>query len=203
MKRHSSHLVLQKKQANATVHNVIFKSICAMRKSFVTIGAFLGLSLLLGAGCSLPGGQPNNTGTAGSEKTTEETTKNDQEETGDEVNPKNVSITLTASDVAKGQATFAWTVSGTGDPERFILVRGPEENPMHDGTHNWFRVFGAKRTATWIDLPSGKHHVRVCLSKNTEACDIYSNDVEIDVPGGETSGKAVDISVSAEGSIKQ
>lgn len=155
-----------------------------MRRSFLTIGAFLGLSVLLGAGCSLPTGQTD-TGTSGSEKTPEETTKNDRGGTGDEVNPKNVSVTLTASDVTKGQATFAWTVSGTEDPERFILVRGPEENPMHDGTHHWFRVFGTKRTATWIDLPSGKHHVRVCLSKNTEACDIYSNDVEIDVPSGD------------------
>ena len=143
-----------------------------MKRPYVILGGFLGLSLLIGAGCSnIPTpsnntiGEPNTKGTSTAET--------------------EYPIMLTASAVGNRQVQFVWTLEeDTKEPSRFILVRGSEENPVHDQTNYWFRQHGSNRSATWLNLPPRDQHFRICLSEDGEACDTYSNDLLVEILSG-------------------
>lgn len=147
----------------------------------VGVAAFL---ILIGAGCtavtpelqkksSIP---PESVGSPNTILTPE---KDDEEE-----NKPAEELTLEAEALGSGQVKFSWTApSGLTEANRFILVQGTEENPVHDGKHNWYRQYYANRAVIWSNLSSGPHHFRICLTENNDqdTCTIYSNDVELEV----------------------
>ncbi|MFA5813663.1 MAG: hypothetical protein WC862_04095 [Patescibacteria group bacterium] len=93
-------------------------------------------------------------------------------------------ITLRGEAQGDGLVKFDWeTMTEPGGSDQFVLVRGPEENPVHDGTRYWFRQHGTLRSAVWGSQPAGTQHYRMCVvaDEQTGACGEYSNDVEVEV----------------------
>jgi hypothetical protein len=89
-------------------------------------------------------------------------------------------ITLTGEALGGNKVKFSWVLpSGMTDPSSFRLVRGPKENPASPG-NNYFQLLGGKREITWVSLPTGKQNFRICTFKE-DTCDVYSNNIEMDV----------------------
>lgn len=92
-------------------------------------------------------------------------------------------IRLTGSAPAEGGVELEWTLAdGVEEPEKFVLVRGDEENPIHDGAHFWYRVAGNRRAATWRDssFKEGSYNFRICILEDDD-CIAYSNNIELSV----------------------
>lgn len=91
-------------------------------------------------------------------------------------------IALTAKALGNSMVKFQWTVSEveTDKEKGFVLVRSMDEEPVHDGLNYWFRQYYRNREATWVDLPTGTMHFRICALQNGE-CAVYSNDIELEV----------------------
>ena len=93
-------------------------------------------------------------------------------------------IALQAEALGNGEVKFTWAApEGLTEANRFILVQGTEENPLHDGKHNWFRQYYTNRAVIWRQLSRGQHHFRICLTENEtqDTCVRYSNDVLVNV----------------------
>jgi len=96
---------------------------------------------------------------------------------------KDKNFNLSGKSLGNGKVFFEWKLPEdiqTDDNKGFILVRSVEENPIHDGLNYWFRQYSGNREATWVDVPSGTYHFRICALQNEE-CEIYSNDVKLEV----------------------
>ena len=92
-------------------------------------------------------------------------------------------ITLKAEAQGNGQVQLTWeTTAEPSDEDKFMLVRGTEENPVHDGSHYWFRQHGTRRSAVWGSQPAGTFHYRMCILTDEagETCGAYSNDVTVE-----------------------
>ncbi len=93
-------------------------------------------------------------------------------------------LVLTAEALGSGKVKFTWEApTGLTEANRFILVEGTEENPIHDGKHNWFRQYYANRAVVWAERSAGSTHYRLCLTENNDmdTCTTYSNDVTVNV----------------------
>lgn len=93
-------------------------------------------------------------------------------------------LSVSAEPLGKGAVRFIWsTTRQLSDANRFILVRGLEENPVHDSNHLWSRFFYTVRDTVWPNLPKGPTHFRLCITddKKNDACAIYSKDIFIEV----------------------
>lgn len=97
--------------------------------------------------------------------------------------PSTDGFALAAESLGNGEVRFEWSVSEDLVSLTYIIVRGDEVDPMHDGTNFWFRQHDPRRTATWIEQPVGTWHYRICqtVDKAGNECGAYSNDVEITV----------------------
>lgn len=95
----------------------------------------------------------------------------------DRENPRN--FTLTGYILNEGGVHLEWVVpENRPTPERFMIVRGAEENPVHDGTNYWFRQLGESTETDWIDMPAGTYNFRICILKG-ETCEEYSNNLQL------------------------
>lgn len=95
---------------------------------------------------------------------------------------KKETVTLQATALGKGMVKFQWEVADDADvnEDGFLLVRSDKENPEHDGKNYWFKQYYKNREVTWIELPIGSMHFRICLLED-DRCETYSNNVELDV----------------------
>jgi hypothetical protein len=147
------------------------------RKLLTIFTLFLAL-VLIGAGC---GGQDSNQQKEASK--VEEEIKKDIKEAAEkqkEEKEKETELTLEAESVGKGQVNFSWELKGDKTADRFVIVRDTEKNPKHNGKNYWFRQPGSRRDVTWVNIPSGDYHFRICILED-EKCTTYSNDVQVEV----------------------
>lgn len=147
-------------------------------KRIASFGGTLAVGLLLiGAGCS--GNTPAAEETANTPVADHTATNTDSLER------TSADLTLQATAVGARQVKFEWTLGeGMDQPKSFILLRGEEAKPTHDGKTFWFRQPGSRRSATWVNLPAGDQHFRICTSDDGETCVTYSNDIKIEVLSG-------------------
>jgi hypothetical protein len=147
-----------------------------MRKTAFAAATGLAAIVLLGAGCAEVADTPDvQFQTKAAETAPAEVVKTPEAPTD---------LVLTAENIGNRSVKFTWTApAGLTDANRFILVEGIEENPVHDGKHNWYRQYYANRAVVWGNQSSGRHHYRICLTENSDenTCVRYSNDVEVEV----------------------
>ncbi|MFB6225821.1 MAG: hypothetical protein ABEJ02_00540 [Candidatus Paceibacteria bacterium] len=145
----------------------------------ITLISSLVLSLiLLGAGCGADQGNQNQQDKSGVQK---EMKEDIEEATEDQTNKNQKSgLTLEAEPRGEGKVHFEWEVSDNKEVDRFIIVRDEKANPKHNGKNYWFRQPGTRRSITWVDIPTGTYHFRICILENNE-CAEYSNDVKVEV----------------------
>ncbi len=90
-------------------------------------------------------------------------------------------IRLVGESVGSHMVKLEWNVDEGADvSDGFILVRGNTPNPVHNQINYWWRQHEKSREGTWIKVPSGVQHFRVCILRDAE-CAAYSNDVEVTV----------------------
>lgn len=144
-----------------------------------------GILLLAGAGCGNTTSPQVNTKPAEAvpTTTTETSTTTPVVATSTEANSSTVSadsVTLTGQALGKGMVQFNWTLpEGAKNPRSFHIVRGQNENPTQPPSF-WFKQDGTSRSAIWAKLAKGEQHFRVCTWE-TNKCEVYSNDVMVDV----------------------
>ena len=147
-------------------------------KKFSILLASLALMLVLGAGCADTDLQ-DETQSKSADTDVSETpitaTTNDVLGSGD--------IELSAQVAGKNTVNFEWQISKTLDDvaEGWRIVYGKDANPTYPSTW-WFERSKTYREKSWSGLPAGKAHFRVCAVVG-EKCDIYSNDVEVEIRG--------------------
>ncbi len=164
-------------------------------KNILTLGftpILLGAILLVGAGCTPTDSTPNPTpgsamtkpaddGSMMDDSAMMEDTESDDVMMDDGSTVADGTITLEAEGGGKGLAKLRWEVAeGTDVSDGFMLVRSEKPNPIHDTKNYWWRQHEKSREGTWIDVPRGTHHIRVCILRDAE-CASYSNDVEVTV----------------------
>jgi hypothetical protein len=90
-------------------------------------------------------------------------------------------IRLVGEPAGKNMVKLEWNVDEDTDvSDGFILVRSDKPNPVHDQINFWWRQHEKSREGTWIQVPKGNQHFRVCILRDAE-CASYSNDVELTV----------------------
>jgi hypothetical protein len=98
-------------------------------------------------------------------------------------------LTLSAYALEKeGQVRLTWGVpSDLESAEGYRIVRsGKYPGAVYPGNH-WFHQKTDARSVTWVGVPAGTQHFRICQFTNGK-CTAYSNSVAVDVNG--TSGAA-------------
>lgn len=111
--------------------------------------------------------------------------KGDHMEGGESMSKENpndpTDFVLSGYALEDGGVHLEWVLpDNRREPEHFMLVRGSEENPEHDGSHYWFRQHGTKRETNWKDVPAGEQHFRACVLEEKK-CVEYTNNVTIEV----------------------
>ncbi len=163
--------------------------------TIVGVGAFM--LMLVGAGCSKDA-DTNADNTNGDSQTPSYVTTDVSNTTLGDVNTTTTAsgdqtmqpaatdadLTLHAEALGGGSVKLTWDTSKKlTDANRFIIIRGPAENPAHTGHDYWIRQFYTVREAVWSKLPTGTMHFRLCLTENSQndTCASYSNDVSVEV----------------------
>ncbi len=147
--------------------------------------AVAGVLLLAGAGCEETTNPQINTKPAEtiSTTTTETSTTTPVVTTSTEATAPQqsaTSITLTGKALGNRMVQFNWTLpEGAKNPRSFHLVRGQNENPTQPPGY-WYKQDGKSRSSVWVKLPTGEQHFRIC-SWETTKCEVYSNDVMVNV----------------------
>lgn len=147
-----------------------------MKRSLLSLAISTLALVAIGAGCTsgpAPTNTPHTSDTAAPSSTRTDTTQTSQR------------LRLTATPEGSRQVSFTWSLDASVDsPKKFLLLRSTEANPEYDGKTYWFRQDGTRRSASWANVPPGVQHFRICTSSDGESCDLYSNDVEINVTSG-------------------
>lgn len=149
-----------------------------MKRSLPLISAFT-LFLFIGAGCASQNDETSfNTKPADNAGQEQQDQQDNVQEPGQN---QSGDIALSATALGNGRVKFDWTIpEGVEKTEALRLVRSPEANPEMNGRNYWYQVSGAWNSATWINLPKGTYHFRLCTFENNE-CKVYSNDVQVEV----------------------
>lgn len=164
---------------------------CMNTRLLPVTSLLLGAILLIGAGCANTNSpsdtvdlppltksatdvlDPNSIGTNSTDDVVPE-----------EMPPEDMSdaeIRLVGEAAGKNMVKLEWDVDEDTDvSDGFILVRSDKPNPSHDQVNYWWRQHEKSREGTWIKVPSGVQHFRVCILRDAE-CAAYSNDVEVTV----------------------
>ena len=154
-----------------------------MKKITMSLGGTMIALVLLGAGCQNASTPASDTGS--SSKPAEETTTPKDETKTEETTatPQAEGFNLSAEALGGGAVKFMWDFPGELPADaRFVIVRDTMPNPEHTGKHFWHRAFGTKREETWVGVPVGIFHFRICQTDEKEGqCKKYSNDIAIEV----------------------
>lgn len=105
-------------------------------------------------------------------------------------------ISLSASATGNGVA-LSWAVNGINTPNGFKVVKNESGNPVYPGDDFKYLTDSNTRSYTW-EIKDGKSwHFRVCQYIDSK-CGVYSNEVIVTAPSGETStGQVSSITLSA------
>lgn len=144
-----------------------------LRKAFLLVPFVL---LLLGGGCS------TSTENSVSQQTPRDVDiQNNKTESFE--NNQGQQIVLTATVVGNHTVDFNWTVdeASAQSSEGWRILYGTEANPTYPSTW-WFERSKPHRQKLWSGLPAGHAYFRLCLVVG-DACMLYSNNVEVDIPG--------------------
>lgn len=162
-----------------------------MKKVGMLVGGIAVLLLIAGAGCAEvdnPSAQDDSLKNEESTNVVNPATSEFNEEKSAQGESALVGqdneLNLSAEAIGENSVKFLWTApKNLTEANRFIIVQGTEENPAHDGKHNWFRQYYANRAVVWANLSGGKHHFRICITENNnnDSCVRYSNDVEVKI----------------------
>lgn len=87
-----------------------------------------------------------------------------------------------AGEVADGIVILEWSVDGTDAAKGFKVVVSEGANPVYPGNDYHYLSDPAVRHDKWKGLAPGTYHFRVCQYLGG-ACGVYSNDLELTVPG--------------------
>lgn len=167
---------------NATVVPYYLSKYAYMNKIHIIFGSVFAAVLLAGAGCAEP---PANVATPHNQN--DETMGMDamekKEDVMKDVMEKMVTdFRLRAEALDERTVRFEWDVPENiaKEAEGYRFSRGTEKDPAVNKDGWWWERGPAHRELEWQGLPIGPAHFRVCVVKN-DACDVYSNDVEVDV----------------------
>ncbi len=141
--------------------------------------------LLLGAGCESATETPTPVQTKPAEVTSTSPTATTSPNVASTTTENNIpvsadSITLVGKALGNRMVQFNWTLpEGAKNPRSFHLVRGQNENPTQPPGF-WYKQDGKSRSSVWVKLPKGEQHFRICTWE-TNKCEVYSNDVMVNV----------------------
>jgi hypothetical protein len=132
--------------------------------------------LFVGAGCNSPEKEVSSKTVVVQENQPEEISSNTS-------NPTNNEIELSARAIGNNAVNFEWKVGNTAaeSSEGWRILYGTEPNPTYPSTW-WFERSKPHRQKLWSGLPAGHAYFRLCQVIG-DACMIYSNNVEVDIPG--------------------
>ncbi len=146
-----------------------------MRKVLLPIGGIALALLLVGAGCAKVEAPKTSDSSKDKPAVTE---KADVPPV--ETNSKKITLSATPIELA-GQVYLQWAVPEQfKSDEGYRLVRSKNENPTFPGNF-WFHQEADRDHITWIDIPGGTWHFRICQFVDG-ACAAYSDDVSVIVP---------------------
>lgn len=151
-----------------------------MKKTYLFPIIILGL-VFLGTGCT--NSKENNTKDSIQQemkKDITESKKKEKQNNNTDSQEQENKLHLEAQARGAGQVHFDWTAPQDKKIDRFVIVRDEKPNPKHTGKNYWFRQPSNRRDVTWIDIPSGDYHFRICILQDGE-CQQYSNDVKVEV----------------------
>ena len=91
------------------------------------------------------------------------------------------SLTLEGEAEGNNMVSLRWKVPNEmkTDVEKYMIVRGSEENPTYPSSWYWWRG-PAHTDHLWEELPAGESHFRVCAMKGEE-CLAYSNNLMLEI----------------------
>ena len=157
-----------------------------MKRTLPSIGVVLALFLLIGAGCTdeetAQKEKPQFQAKSAESMIVEDSkVQENQNTTEQDALEKQANFSLTGTALGGGEVKFAWNIpDGIERTEALRLIRSTEANPEFNGKNYWYQVSGEWNAATWISLPTGTQHFRLCTFENG-SCQVYSEDVEIEV----------------------
>lgn len=141
---------------------------------FIVVAALL----LVGAGCSQ---QPTTSSTVSD--VNNPLTKSAADDGSAVAKNPTTGIVLQAQAKEAGQVYFSWDVAEEVEKtSKYRLVSSSEENPEFTEKNYWLQVDGTKNAITWVGLPQGEWHFRICtFDTEKNLCEVYSNDVAVTV----------------------
>lgn len=155
-----------------------------MKQKYLLVPAILLAFVLVGAGCAGQTNQDDSNNSVQEQMEQDvEDAENDEgnsEENQEETSESESDISLSAEARGEGQVYFEWSIPENMNPERFVIIRDEKVDPVHNQKNYWFRQPGSRRSVTWVNIPSGNYHFRICIIENGE-CSEYSNDVQVEV----------------------
>ncbi|XLQ20503.1 MAG: FecR domain-containing protein [Candidatus Moraniibacteriota bacterium] len=95
-----------------------------------------------------------------------------------------------------------WDTSGVNTGHGFKVIKSKEVNPVYPGNDYKYLSDSGVRDYKWKIDTGKKYHFRVCAYQGDGKCGIYSNDVYVDTPSGDSGddnddGYASKVSLSA------
>lgn len=139
--------------------------------------------LLIGAGCAAEDSDvPAKTAEMGDSSPVAAEMQDSGDSMADSAN-MNSDIRLEAEAQGNGQVAFTWEVADSVEKtDKYRLIRSEEMNPEFDGKNYWLQIHHTKSEYSWIGLPTGTMHFRLCtFEKASNSCTGYSNNVMVEV----------------------
>lgn len=104
---------------------------------------------------------------------------------------KEGSITLSGEKSSSG-VRLHWDISGVNTNHGFKVVKSKESNPVYPGNDYKYLTDSGVRDYKWKIDTGKKYHFRVCAYQENGKCGVYSNDVYVSTPSGDSDEKEDD-----------
>jgi len=98
------------------------------------------------------------------------------------------SITLSGEKSSSG-VRLHWDTSGVNTGHGFKVVKSKESNPVYPGNDYKYLSDSGVRDYKWKIDTGKKYHFRVCAYQGNGKCGVYSNDVYVSTPSGDSDKK--------------
>ncbi|MEA3322767.1 MAG: FecR family protein [Patescibacteria group bacterium] len=104
---------------------------------------------------------------------------------------KGGSIILSGEKSSSG-VRLHWNTNGVNTSHGFKVVKSKESNPVYPGNDYKYLSDSGVRDYKWKIDTGKKYHFRVCAYQGNGKCGVYSNDVYVDTPSGDSDEKKDD-----------
>ncbi|HOZ81047.1 MAG TPA: hypothetical protein PK370_02380, partial [Candidatus Woesebacteria bacterium] len=109
-------------------------------------------------------------------------------------------IWLSGSTGTKG-INLNWKVTGLNSEHGFKIIKNTEGKPVYPGSEYVYLSESGIRAYTWGIKDGQNWHIRVCTYNGEGKCLVYSNEIVVKAPSGETSENSGEVkSISLSGS---